>query len=310
MSLKSYLWKDKLNNYSADIGVVVNYFTNYQNNSERLILVDTTKLSLRLALLSDYVSEVLLVDGSEKPDKEMMIACKDVGARYLHFGKELSYSEAYNKGWSEVQTPFIALMANDIIPHPIDVFRKLREAMDDTSIGCAFPYFASNRLGGDEVQRLSFGGRGEKNCQPSTMTLNLNLFRRTVLEQIKGIDERFTAGYAEPIIINKLSDLGYEIRLVGAARVIHYDRLTKSLGQSKIGNQAFKADNALWFSLFPELANRRCIANIDLSNPTFSKTLLLRFLWKLSMSLPSKRLRTFFQSIIMYLEPILTSKDG
>ena len=121
------------NTCQADIGVVVNYFTKNQNASERLILVDTTKLSLRLALLSDYVSEVLLVDGSEKPNNEMMIACKDVGARYLHFGKELSYSEAYNKGWWEVHTPFIALMANDIIPHPTDVFRKLREAMDDTT---------------------------------------------------------------------------------------------------------------------------------------------------------------------------------
>jgi len=118
------------------------------------------------------------------------------------------------------------------------------------TIGCAFPYFASNRPGGDEVQRLSFGWRGKKNCQPSTMTLNLNLFRRTVLEQIKGIDERFTAGYAEPIIMNKLSRLGHEIRLVGGARVIHYDCLTKSFGQSKIDNKDFQADNSLWFSSF------------------------------------------------------------
>lgn len=295
---------------SRDVGVVVNYFTNFKSDPERLVLVDTTRLSLRLLALSPVVGQIVLVDGSKKIDPEMRRVCVELGVDYVHSGRCLSYSEAYNVGWPLLDTPFIALMANDIIPHPVTAMTKLREAMLDRQVGCSFPYFSSNRRGGDEIQRLAFGARGNITCEPSTMTLNLNLFRKEVLEQIGGVDERFSAGYAEPILISAIRRCGYLVQLIGGAKVIHYDQLTKNLGQSDIGTAALAADTKLWFQEFPELANSRGLACINLSNGVFSKTFFLRSLWWISMRLKPLRLRMSAQRAILYFEPALTRTKG
>ncbi len=83
---------------------------------------------------------------------------------------------------------------------------------------------------------------GVRTCEPSTMTLNLNIFKRSILEQIGGLDENYIYGYAEPILLIKLRTLGYRVVMVGNSRVFHYDTLTKSLGENTLDYKKYEKE--------------------------------------------------------------------
>ena len=121
-------------------------------------------------------------------------------------------------------------MANDVIPHPVGTMEILLDWISRPDVGCVFPYFSSNRGVGDEVQRVGFSSRGGIACEPSTMTLSLNLFKRQVLEQICGLDENYLFGFAEPILLIKIRSLGFRAVMAGGTHASHYDQLTKLLG--------------------------------------------------------------------------------
>jgi GT2 family glycosyltransferase len=286
----------------GDIGVVVNYFTNYTHDASRVAMVSLSACSLRLLLLSPVVGTILVVDGSKVPDKDMSGICDELGVGYFHAGHEISYVDAYNYGWKMLREPYVLLMANDIMPFPITSIEKLRDVLQDQSVGCVFPYLASSRSMGDEVQQIGFYGRGKLSCEPSSMSLNLNIFRRDVLEQIEGLDPKYTASFAEPIILIRIRSLGYRVVLVGEAIVHHLDAMTKSLGQSNIGPALYVNDRNRWFAEYPAYASPRGLAAINLSVYPFTSRLGGKIYWKLVMRLPSF-LRRRFISFGLWLEP-------
>ena len=71
-----------------------------------------------------------------------------------------------------------------------------------------FPYMNTNRMRNLETQMPGFLLRGSQTCEPSNMTLNLNIFKRTILEEINGLDESYLYGYQEPILILKIRSMG------------------------------------------------------------------------------------------------------
>ena len=109
----------------AELGIVVNYYTNFSSDENNQLLVATTNLSLRLLKINQYVNTVILVDGSKKEDKGIKKVCEELDVKYIHSGKELSYVEAYNIGWKSLTEPYIGLMANDVLPHPLETIGKL-----------------------------------------------------------------------------------------------------------------------------------------------------------------------------------------
>jgi hypothetical protein len=171
---------------TPNLGMVVNYFTNYSDEQTRQILVTSTALSLRLLRVSPRINTILLVDGSETPDPDMKEACRTIGVDYYHHGRRISYVDAYNLGWGQLDEPFVGLMANDIIPHPITSIDLLADWAARPEVGCSFPYLTTFGSSVLETQRQGFWTRGRITCEPSTMTLNLNIFKRSVLEQIGG----------------------------------------------------------------------------------------------------------------------------
>ena len=289
-----------------DVGVVVNYFTNFAGDQERQVLVATTSLSLRLLKLSPVIDTILVVDGSKHPDDDMRAACEAIGCQYYHHGRQISYVDAYNIGWQRLTEPYIALMANDIIPHPVQSLKKLREMIGIVDVGCTFPYFSSNRGGGDETQQLGFAGRGGISCEPASMTLNLNFFKRTVLEAIGGLDPNYLSGYSEPILLLRIRRLGYRVVMVGNSRVIHYDQLTKGLGQSTINSALHEQDTRRWFEEYAPYASRRGLANIDLARKPFALTWLMRVLYQLISWVPAAKVRRRLLTKLLWLEPALT----
>ena len=103
---------------STELGMVVNFFTNRAHPDTRRVLVETTALSLRLLRLNPDVGRIILVDGSCERDELMESACAELDVEYAHYGRELSYVEAYNLGWRALEETYVGMMANDIIPHP------------------------------------------------------------------------------------------------------------------------------------------------------------------------------------------------
>ena len=289
------------------LGIVVNYYTKFSSPKSREILIATTSLSLRLLVVNPTVSRVILVDGSEKPDEAIQSICHELDVGYYHDGQEISYCRAYNIGWQSLDEPYIGLMANDIIPHPLKTMQLLLDWIQKPDVGCVFPYLSSNRIYGDEVQQPGFfPGRNLITCEPSTMTLNLNLFKRSVLERIDGLDENYLVGFAEPILLIKIRSMGLRAVMVGGTQAFHYDSLTKELGESSLGKSRYYQDVDRWFKEYPYYAARWGIANIDVRRWPFSTTIAIKMLWWFTRFIPLGVIRNKLNRIVMWLEPNLT----
>ena len=293
-------------NPKTSLGMVVNYFHNECSEEHHKLLLTTTKLSLRLLKMNPCVNTVVLVDGSKKPDTDMREFCLKNEIKYCHSGKQIGYAAAYNLGWKMLDESYIGLMANDIIPHPLETIQTLLDWIKKADIGCVAPYFHTNRLYYDEVQRMGYWNRSLQTCEPASITLNLNLFKRSVLEKIDGIDESYMYGYTEPIFIIKIRSLGYRVVLVGGTQSFHYGELTKSLGASDLKYTQYKMDTQKWLKEYAPYASKRGIANIKLWKWPFSTTLSTKVLWWICYCCPIIRLRKKLLETVMWIEPFLT----
>ena len=264
------------------LGMVVNFFDGQSNPEISELLAATTALSLRLLKLNPVVDEILLVDGSGEPCAPMQRACEDLGVDYRHGGRKLNYVEAYNLGWRALDTPIIGMMANDIIPHPLDTIVRLKEWILKPDVGCSFPYLTTNRLFFDEVQRPTLLTRGMVTCEPSSMTLNLNLFKRELLEDMGGLDANYTVGFQEPIILIRLREMGYRCVMVGNARAMHYDSLTKTLDASETSSKRYDADKQRWFREYGPYASERGIGQLRLHKRPFATSFVNQLIWRLA----------------------------
>lgn len=290
----------------SDLGIVVCYYYNGGSEESRRLLLTTTELSLRLLKMNKCVASIILSDGSKNADDNLREICFKTGVRYCHFGKEVGYAEAYNLGWNMLTEPYIGLIANDIIPYPPETISILLDWVKKPDVGCVAPYFYTSRIGRDEVQRIGYWNRALQTCEPSSVTLNLNLFKRSVLEKIGGIEQNYIYGYAEPIFIIKIRTLGFRVLLIGGTCVFHYDRLTKLLKVSNLKDEHYRIDTKKWFEQYAPYASRRGIANIKLWKCPFSTTLSIKFLWWICYSCPFSFLRNIMVKIVLWLEPFFT----
>ena len=156
-----------------NIDFIVNYYwrPNYP---------ETIRLSAWLAIQSlkivDIVGDILLVDGSLEGDNEIRLICEKEKIMYVHKGKELRFAEGYNC-WKMLSSQYIGLMASDIIVNPIAI-QKLYKVITVERVGCVFPYLDRCDYQGQIYSYV----RKAKTCEPTFMTLNLNIFKREVLE--------------------------------------------------------------------------------------------------------------------------------
>jgi len=291
----------------GELGIVVNYYTNFSSKEHNQLLVASTSLSLRLLKINPFVNSVILVDGSQKEDKGIKKICEELEVKYFHSGKEISYVEAYNIGWKSLPEPYIGLMANDVIPHPLNTIERLLKYIKKKDIGCVFPYMNTSRMKGDETQQPGFLMRGRITCEPSSMTLNLNLFKRNILQEIDGLDEKYLSGFQEPILILKIRSMGYRVVLVGNTRIFHFDRLTKDIGESSIEKLSLhKKDKDRWYEEYPRYSSKIGIAQLLFYRIPFCTTLSSKLLWWISYHFPIKKYRKEIMKIAMWLEPFLT----
>jgi len=273
------------------LGMVVNFFAGRADDSTRGLIVSATDTALRLLQRADIVSSILVVDGTSEPCRPMRAVCEALGVAYHHAGRGLSYVEAYNIGWRQLTHEFVGLMANDVAPHPAASITRLLDCLRDSQVGCVFPYLATVREANDETQQPGFFGRGRHSCEPASMTLNLNLFRRAVLESIGGLDERYRVGYQEPLLLIKIRSLGYRAVMVGGTRALHYDGLNKATGATETSRSLIDEDTRRWHAEHPGHADPYGLAHLKLWATPFSTSRRHRALWWAAYHLP-RRLRS------------------
>lgn len=208
----------------STLGLTVNYYW-------KPGFAESTRASALLALRmlregeDSPLGTVLLVDGSPSPDPWIRDRCGEAGARYHHAGRELTFAQGYNTGWRLLPEPIVGLMASDIFA-PRGTLSTLSQTLAQPGVGCVFPYLSACDYPGQVLARV----RRPITCEPTAMTLNLNLFRREVLEAVGGVDEGYTGGYNDVILLMKIRRAGHRVVQVGGTHVTHLGQVTVSQG--------------------------------------------------------------------------------
>jgi GT2 family glycosyltransferase len=250
------------------------------------------------------VGNIVLADGSPEADPLMEDACRKLEVQYLHAGRRLSLAEGYNTGWRSLSEPYVGLMQNDILPHPPDTMAMLLEHIKLPDVGCAFPYLTDPA---DYTQHIEFFRRSSRTCEPANMQLNLNIFKRHVLEEAGGVDEGYTTAFYDPILLIKIRQLGYRVVLVGGAKAIHVDQLTKKLGGSSFTYEPWKKDAQRWSEEYPQFATSdEKLETVNFCSWPLSTSLKAAILWRICFNFPSKSLRYKLWRLFMWLEPFFT----
>jgi GT2 family glycosyltransferase len=287
------------------LGMAVNHYWNSPDRAGRALMATTTELGLRMLRRSPVVGSIVLVDGSPEPDDRLAEVCAEIGARYVHEGREIGLAEGYNVGWRSLPEPFVGLMANDIVPHPVKSLEILLDAVQDPEVGLAFPYLSMCDYP-PQLARLSVLRHTMRTCEPASMTLNLNVLRRDVLERAGGVDEDYSTGFYDPILVMRVRELGYRAVQVGGARVVHLDRLTKETGGSTLNTVTHGADTERFFREYPQLRTRHGIWGISFWKWPIATTRRAAVLWWLSQKFPQRHARLAAQELAILLEPLLT----
>ena len=267
-----------------NVGIVVNY---YWKPSFPTSCRYSTLVSLLSLVEAGFKENIVLVDGSPIHDPFIEEQCEVLGIRSIHTDSNLTFAEGYNLGIEHSQGEYVCLMANDIYPTR-DAFEKMFEWIAKPEVGCSFPYLTTS----DYPGQVSSFVRRAVTCEPTFMTLNINLFKRSVLEEIGGLDRDFSGGYNDVDLLVKIRKLGYRVVLVGDTNAIHLGRMTISQGSNyKISAR----DHDLFVKKYPALAAKHGKWGYKHWVKPFAVNKRIAFLWWLCQHTPSTRLRNRFE---------------
>lgn len=277
------------------IGIVVNY---YWKPSFPMSCRYSTLVSLLSLVEAGFRENIVLVDGSPIHDPFIEEQCENLGIRSIYTDSNLTFAEGYNLGIEQSHGEYVCLMANDIYPTR-DAFEKMFEWITKPDVGCSFPYLTAS----DYPGQVSGFVRKAVTCEPTFMTLNINMFKRSVLEEIGGIDNEFTGGYNDIVGLSQIRNLGYKIVLVGDTNVVHLGRMTISQGTNYvISDENYK----LFSNRFPEyIAKHGKWGYKHWVNP-FAVNKRIAFLWWVCQNFPSTRVRNNLERRIIRIEPLIT----
>lgn len=278
----------------ASVGIAVNYYWKPGFSESTRACAG---LALRMVRENAGVDTVLLVDGSPSPDLAMEEICRSCDVRYHHAGRELSFSQGYNLGWRTLSEPLVGLMASDIFA-PKRTIETLVSALEPRDVGCVFPYLSQC----DYPAQMAASVRAPVTCEPSGMTLNLNLFKRGVLEKVGGVDETFSGAYNDVLLMMAIRRAGHRVVQVGGTYVNHLGQITISQGTTykrEADRVRFQTVYAEYFTPVGKWHIRHWLWPLA-TTPGAARW------WWLAQNAPSTRIRSFLQRATLAREPLLT----
>ncbi|MCI0574957.1 MAG: glycosyltransferase [Chloroflexi bacterium] len=187
---------------------------------------------------------ILVCDGSPEPDPTLAEMVTGDRVCYLHAGRQLSFGATYNLGVAAAQTDYVALIANDILISSLQLQRLAHELKGD--VGCAMPYLIRS----DYATQVARRARVPRRCYPASMTLNVNVFRRDVLQAAGQVPEELSGSFNDMVVFHRLQAQGYRIALVNVGEVDHLRAITRRIASNMAYEQDLAAAPALALDLF------------------------------------------------------------
>lgn len=276
------------------IGFVVNY---YWRPTYSESVRASAKFALSMLSGCSIIDRIILMDGSPLPDTEIFEYCRKNSVEYIHLDKELGFAEALNQGWKRLDTEFVGLMASDVFPTP-ETLKLLVDVLTLPDVGLVFPYLDYC----DYPGQISSFVRNPVTCEPSSMSLNLNLLKKKVLGEIGGIDQNYSGGYNDLILLMKIRKMGQKVILVGNTRTSHLGRATVSQGT----NFNMAIDNPRFSAEYPEYRTTYGPWNITHWKWPFATTKRAKVFWWIAQNFPNRKIRKFLEWLTIWLEPDLT----
>jgi GT2 family glycosyltransferase len=291
------------------VGLVVNYYWPSPSQNGYQIITSVTQLGLMLLRKNHVVGSIVLVDGSPEMDESMRDFCQNLDVNYLHAGRKLGLAEGYNLGWRSLPEQYIGLMANDILPYPSETLQHLYDWIKLDNVGCVFPCLTDFHDCDYPPQLSRFFNKFRIPCEPAVMTLNLNLFKQSVLEEVGGVDEGYLAGFYDPVLVMKIRRAGYRVIQLGDVNVVHLNHLTKTLGGSGLTQEKWKIDHDKFIRENCGYFSQYGIHEMSFWRWPFATSRLASLGWWFVQQFPSyPRLPVIssLEKIMMWIEPLLT----
>lgn len=191
--------------------------------------------------------DILVCDGSPERDETLAAQILASGGRYVHGGEQLSFGATYNLGVRSSTAPYVVLMANDVLISAAQVRKLIGEVQKDR-IGCAICYLTK----GDYYTQISRRLPVPRRCYPASMTLNVNAFRREILEDIGCVPEELSGCFNDMVMFFRLRQKGLRTVLVNLGEVPHLAMVTRKIAT----NLAWDRDLCTVPKLAPELFSK------------------------------------------------------
>ncbi|MGD9471340.1 MAG: glycosyltransferase family 2 protein [Novosphingobium sp.] len=254
---------------------VINHFA--PSGSARY-LTASTLFAAALAVAARQVSSVLVVDGSEQPNRDLRTQLNALGVHYHHAGRTLTFAEGYNLGLSLSDQPWTILSASDVYPSQalFDVLSSLCRSNPGQDIGCIIPQMNNVDLDLQSDRR----GKLRKPIDLPLMTLNLNAFPTGYLRSIGGVPEEFSGTYNDVILSLRMFKDKRRIVLAPVS-CLHYGSLTLKSGASKV---SFSKDMARFAANYPDIYLEGSVFSLDFGK--FTRSWRLKLLAALVKLLP------------------------
>ena len=206
------------------LGLVMNYY--WRPSFTRSVQISAA-LALHMAVESGVAAAIAVVDGSLDGDPYMASLCRQLDVLYIRGEGELSFAAGYNLGWRTLSNDYIALMASDIFVSA-SALESLLLLVSRPEVGCVSPYLSFSDWPSQTAQYV----HAPITCEPTAMTLNLCMLKRSVLEAVGGIDEGFSGAYNDVILLMKIRNLGHKVLFAGDTFVTHLGRVTTKHGST------------------------------------------------------------------------------
>ncbi len=274
--------------------VVINHFCAVPG---AVHLAAASIFSAALSRRAELVREVMVVDGSPRPDAAPRARLEDMGCTYRHAGGRLSFAEGYNLGIAEASQEWVVLCASDVFPSLdcYDAIATFLARIDVASVGSIITRLSASDL---PYQKSRFFSGNV--CAVPVLTLNFNVFRREYLTAIGGVPEAFSGNYNDVELSIRIHQDRRRIYML-PIRCLHYGSLTLRSGGSDVSAQR---DRATFAARYPELVDPGSMWDLRLT--TLSPSALLTVLLQLARITPTHHARTRLTRGVLRLVPLLS----
>ena len=275
----------------VEFSVIINHF---MSDEAQHHIAASALFSAALYVKAPLIKEVLLVDGSRLPSERMREECERLGVKYLHSGRMLSFAEGYNFGVMAANADWIILSASDIYPsHNITLaFQEIIEGCETTRLGCIIPRL-SHCAFPSQVRSRIFNPL----CVVPTMTLNVNVFNRQLLNDLGLVPTHYSGAYNDVELSILLAKADRQIYMTQQS-CLHYGSLTIQTNKSSVN---FAADRIKFKGARPNYYRAGALWDLDIVPLLTSRYLKAAF--TMANMLGRGRLYRIVEKLLFYALP-------